>query len=96
MAMVIKAMKLQSQNYIYSVFFLATLLLLADVSLFDTVKILIVCLIQIYAGAELLEKFFYRRSISIFEKFGIGLPLGVAISIAFDLLFVRSSITQVA
>ena len=94
--MVIKAMKLQSQNYIYSVFFLATLLLLADVSLFDTVKILIVCLIQIYAGAELLEKFFYRRSISIFEKFGIGLPLGVAISIAFDLLFVRSSITQVA
>ena len=89
-------MKLQSQNFIYSALFLAVVLLLADVSLFDTVKILIVCLIQIYAGAELLEKFFYRRSLSIFEKFGIGLPLGVAISIAFDLLFVRSSITQVA
>jgi hypothetical protein len=36
--------------------FLVAVLLLADVSLFDTVKILIVCLIQIYAGAELLEK----------------------------------------
>ena len=79
-----------------AVLFLAAVLLLADVSLFDTVKILIVCLIQIYAGTELLEKFFYRRALSIFEKFGIGLPLGVAISIAFDLLFARSSITQVA
>ena len=77
--MVINAMKLQSQNFNYSALFLAVVLLLADVSLFDTVKILIVCLIQIYAGAELLEKFFYRRSLSVFEKFGIGLPLGVAI-----------------
>ena len=94
--MVINAMKLQSRSFVYSALFLAAVLLLADVSLFDTVKILIVCLIQIYAGAELLEKFFYRRSLSIFEKFGIGLPLGVAISIAFDLLFVRSPITQVA
>ena len=64
----LKVIKLQSQNYAYSALFLAALLLLADVGPFDTFKSLLVCLIQIYAGAELLEKFFYRRPLSIFEK----------------------------
>ena len=96
MSLVLKVIKLQSQNYAHSALFLAALLLLADVGPFDTFKILLVCLIQIYAGAELLEKFFYRRPLSIFEKFGLGLPVGVAISIAFDLLFVQTPITQFA
>lgn len=94
--MVLKPLFVRNQLSASSVLLIATTLLLADIGPFDTLKILAVCLVQIYAGAQLVERLFYRRTLNVFEKFGLGLPVGVAVSILFDLLFVRSAISQFA
>ncbi|MGA1145327.1 MAG: hypothetical protein ACO3VL_09305, partial [Ilumatobacteraceae bacterium] len=94
--MVLKPLFVRSQLTAFSVVLIATLLLLAEIEPIDTLKILAVCLFQIYAGAQLVERLFYRRTLNVFEKFGLGLPVGVAVSILFDLIFVRTAITQFA
>jgi hypothetical protein len=94
--MVLKPLFVRNQLSAFPVLLLATMLLLADVEPIDTLKILAVCLFQIYAGAQLVERLFYRRTLNVFEKFGLGLPVGVAVSILFDLIFVRTAITQFA
>ena len=95
-AMVLKPSLVRNQLSALSVLLIGALLLLADIGPLDTLKILAVCLVQIYAGAQLVERLFYRRALNVFEKFGLGLPVGVAVSISFDLLFVRSAISQFA
>ena len=96
MALVLKAFSLRLPSNLLAVLAIASMLLLADIGIVDVAKILVVCLLQIYAGAELVERFFYRRPLTVFEKFGLGLPVGVAISIAFDLLFIGTAISQFA
>lgn len=93
---VLKILFLRSQTNIFVGLTIAALLLLANVNLIDTGKILVVCLLQIYSGAILMERLFYRRPLSVFERFGLGLPVGVAVSVAADLLFVQTAITQFA
>jgi len=76
--------------------FLFAMLVLADVGVIDSLKILFICLFQVLVGAKLLERFFYRRSLSIFEQYGLGLPIGITISVPFDLLFTQTPVTRVA
>ena len=96
MALVLKAFWLRLPSSFVAVLAIGSMLLLADIGVVNVAKILAICLLQIYAGAELVEKFFYRRQLTMFERFGLGLPVGVAISIAFDLLFSRTVISQFA
>jgi hypothetical protein len=93
---VLKLIFVRNQTSVLCVILIAAMLLLADIGPLDTLKILAVCLVQIYAGAQLVERLFYRRTLNVFEKFGLGLPVGVGLSILFDLLFVRSGISQFA
>lgn len=43
-----------------------------------------------------MKSFFYRRQLETLERYGLGLPVGVAISICFDQLFLKSSISSFA
>ena len=92
----LKAFWLRLPSSFVAVLAIASMLLLANIGIVDVAKILVICLLQIYAGAELVEKFFYRRRLTIFERFGLGLPVGVSLSIAFDLIFLQTAITRVA
>lgn len=76
--------------------FLFLMFVLADISVIDSIKMLSICLLQVFAGSRLLERFFYRRPISIFEKYGLGLPIGILISVPFDLIFSQTSLSLVA
>ena len=92
----LKAFWLRLPSSFVAVLAIASMLLLANIGIVDVAKILVICLLQIYAGAELVENFFYRRQLTIFERFGLGLPVGVSLSIAFDLIFLQTAITRVA
>ena len=68
--MVLKPLFVRNQLSAFSVLLIATMLLLADIEPIDTLKILAVCLFQIYAGAQLVERLFIDALLMFLKNLG--------------------------
>lgn len=71
------------------------LLLLAGVSLFEAIRVLIVCTVQVSTGAFFVSNFWFRRRLNLEEGIGLGFAVGATFSVVSEQVFLTTVINQI-
>jgi hypothetical protein len=71
------------------------LLLLAGVSLFEAIRVLIVCTVQVSTGAFFVSNLWFRRRLNLEEVIGLGFAVGATFSVVSDQVFLTTAIKQI-
>ena len=71
------------------------LLLLAGVSLFEAIRVLIVCTLQVSSGAFFVSKVWYRRRLKLEESIGLGFVVGATFSVVSEQVFLKTVISPI-
>ena len=71
------------------------LLLLAEVSLFEAIRVLIVCTVQVSTGAFFVSNFWFRRRLNLEEAIGLGFAVGATFSVVSEQVFLTTTINQI-
>jgi hypothetical protein len=70
-------------------------LLLAGVSLFEAIRVLIVCTVQVSTGAFFVSNFWFRRRLNLEEGIGLGFAVGATFSVVSEQVFLTTVINQI-
>ena len=88
-------MSSKARNLAVALVGILLLLMLADVSFSESIRVLAVCTLQVFSGAFFVSRVWYRRRLKIEEFIGLGFVVGVTFSVVSEQVFLNSSISSI-